>query len=420
MNKMKLLAIGAVAAATASVASAANIPVTIKWTGSSALRKATYAAVAKTLTNPKAAALGVAGTSADFSGRSQVVFTGDLPASNGVDTYNVTIQFAFAGSVGGVQVVDDSTLTSLPGNPYAPGSTYLNASNITTTSLVTVVGSGLTATVTGANSIPSAAYVSYAQAQVANSDSFQTTTPFNQNSLVEVDAGNLGVLAFYWVKGKNNPGIPAASYNAFTNFTTQNANSILANGAISMAMVTGNDADDAYRVLLVGRNNDSGTRLGTQAEAGYGFGFSAEKQYKLDSTSAPTTLAFVGDNGFASGGSVKDTLIANLTSTVKLSGKPAIFVGYVGEGDKAAAVTGGAVELRWNGVAYSDAAIRSGNYTFWTYGHTYFSPTATAEQQEVVNAIATKLQSDTVDLAGIKIDASFKAKRDLEGAVVYR
>jgi len=233
----------------------------VKITGSTAFRKATYFAICNSLNNPKAAFIGT--VTADLSGVTQAVIRGTLKSGTSAGQ-DVVYQLAWAGSVGGVQVLDDSSQTSIPGVSFAGGATWMKP-DITGGNTLTAVTVGASS-ITGATPIASgsAAFEAWSQPQVSNSDSFQSSTPWNSTVLKDTTRLRPAwAWSIHWVKGLKDPDIDAASsgaYERFTNFTQQQGPLLLVNGAVPLSQFTGNTADSAINVVLVGRNSDSGTR----------------------------------------------------------------------------------------------------------------------------------------------------------------
>jgi len=338
---------------------------------------------------------------------------------------DVVYQLAWAGSVGGVQVLDDSSQTSIPGVSFAGGATWMKP-DITGGNTLTAVTVGASS-ITGATPIASgsAAFEAWSQPQVSNSDSFQSSTPWNSTVLKDTNPtkAGVGVVDFHWVKGLKDPDIDAASsgaYERFTNFTQQQGPLLLVNGAVPLSQFTGNTADSAINVVLVGRNSDSGTRLGAEAETQSGFFQILEDNYYPTITAGSVTAMIDnGDAGQSSGGNIATALKTPITSGVKVGGKPFIMVGYLGKSDKNTATTGGAVELTYNGVSYTDTAVEAGQYTFWTYEHTYYLPTIGAGVQlDAINAFASQMQNTDATQSGIILTSMGTTSRQIEGGVV--
>jgi len=251
--------------------------------------------------------------------------------------------------------------------------------------------------------------------QVANltfSDTFQSTSVFNGTyqgvtyaGLIEAGGNQVGVVSFNWIASV---GCPAANIGVNT------AQWILAAGSAPVAMLTGNSADKVNGVYLVGRNQDSGTRLTTLAEVGYGVK-TPVIQYKVDSTSQieqyPIEIingissSTLGNSGYSSGG----TLCGFMTNSYTAAGGLSVgqsdgtfaastytgnnfLIGYAGTSDANGKTGGGLIKLAYNGVQSSTNGIAIGSYTFWGYEHLlYNNSVATTAAKSVASSLATAL-----------------------------
>jgi len=424
MKTMKLVSVSLLALACAGIASAQTL---VKVTGSTAFRKATYFAIIDSLNSPKAAAIGGDTTNNDMSGAARAIIRGTLKSgpSAGVD---VAYQLAWGGSVGGVQVVTQN-LSTIPGTSFTSAQTWLSATNTLTP--VSITGGKIQGWTEGA-----AAFDAASTADATNSDSFQSSTPFKSPVLVEENAagGGVGVVQFLWVKGRKHPDFSnSTSYEGLTNVTALQAQLLLAAGELPLSLFTGNASDIAYDVVLVGRNNDSGTRLDAEAEPGFGFGFGVENQYQpVISAGSITGISNVGDVGYASGGNVATALKTPIASGARDdAGNIFVFVGYVGKGDAGTAITGGAQALAYNGstyynnstATYNDAAIQNGAYTFWAYEHAYYRSSLTGVKKNALDLMSNTLRGGSLAVNGEPSQSgivltSMGVNRGIEGGVV--
>ena len=416
MKSLKVISASLLALAIAGSAFAANT--NLKMTGSTALRKATYAAIVRTL-SAGGHTVRVVSCDPNFNnkapdGAQQAVFVNDADDS---------VQMCLSGSVGGIETVvtgsDAATaIVTLGGDTsraWLTAKSYASISSgavIWPTVTVNAAGAFTYGAATGAsvnvNSVAGnlgqqsslAAYGSAGTPFDANStcsagasDSFQNSTAFDSvtwgSTLTDTP---IGTIAFAFCKGAQHPSVSAASYGRLTNISTQNAQALANKGYVDLAVITGNSADAGIDVVLVGRNSDSGTRLGVFAETAIGAVTAGASQYypvdangadASQSTSLLTNHHFVpvanNQSGYDSGAFVKQTL----TNPIAASGAygpggttsgagvhPFIEVAYVGAGDLAG------VTLTYNGVALSQANIISGTYTLWTTGHILYDPAA--------------------------------------------
>lgn len=254
------------------------------------------------------------------------------------------------------------------------------------------------------------------------------------------DYGIVGVVTFVWEKGKNSTGNPAstdagdAAWGRLVN-VTQPQMLVALGSTVNANFLTGNAADNTIPVAMIGRNAGSGTRVNTLLDTQYGVG-SSVSQFALNSTysgsgvltytvvpnnqaatypsvasslanttSYTTTPNFVSvaDDGYESGGGVSQCLSCDC------SGSEVITLGYLGLGDakaardgKAASGTnpaqpGGAVFLTLDGLAYNDAAVVNGTYSFWGHEHLYGNSGHTT----IIDNAAAKIKSGVAAVGGL-------------------
>lgn len=325
--KLKTTLIASAIAATA--ASSAQAQTVIDITGSTAGRTAVHTQILNLLSGTTLAWNG--GSSA--SGATRVIYKGTF------NTQPVIIRTYWSGSAAAVRDVSNS----VPLN-----NSYFATSTDTT--------SGPAPTGLQINSPSLAPASNDSISEIGFSDVFQSSTEFTTNPLVQQDA--VGVIPFKFFRNDgSNP--------ALTNMTPGLFRALYGNlGELQLSLFTGNAAHANVTVFAAGRDNLSGTRITALAETGAGV-FSSVNQYQgtVDSNGAIGSLTFVGDSGYNSGG-----LVATLLGGTYAGGP---IVSYLGASDWSNAVSGGAVELSFNGVtlgADSDK-IRNGQYTFWGYLH---------------------------------------------------
>ena len=252
------------------------------------------------------------------------------------------------------------------------------------------------------------------------------------------DYGVLGVVTFVWEKGKNSTPTSGdagdAAWNRLVNVTQPQMLVALAS-TINANFLTGNAADNAIPVAIVGRNAGSGTRVNTLLDVNYGvttgvnqFGLNstysgsgvltytvvANNQAATypsvasslgntsDYTTTPNFVA-VGNDGFESGGGVSQCLSCDLT------GSEVITLGYLGLSDAKAArdgksntaptpnQPGGAVFLTLDGLAYNDAVVVNGSYSFWGHEHLFGNSGHTT----IIDNAAAKIKSGIAAAGGL-------------------
>lgn len=418
---MKLLkSVLATAALAAFATSAAHAATTIRITGSTAYRTA--------VTNAIENIMGGAGNfeavyrDSDSGVTSEInakasIFKGNITGANNP----VTIKCFWSGSVGGVKTVAQS---------------------------LTLANSWIAdAELTGTNGVSHKASPTYDAAVTADitmSDTRQSTTKFTSPALT---ATRVGVVPFVWIKSNGAP-------SGLSNMTGLLARAVLSNPGVPLAQFTGNSADTTM-VLAVGRDQDSGTRVGAFAESGFGT-LTAPIQWKINGTGSVSNVELypaqtilgdsyaIGTSGYSGGGNVVAAL--NLTGSATAPvydtsagaiGDPAAllydgayYVGYVGTSD-AKSLTGhsqnvttgiftstGALQvLTYNGVQYSYANVKEGLYTFWTYEYIMWRSGLGSDGVTVGNALKNEILNNTASLSGIRV-GDMHASRTIEGGVV--
>jgi len=421
MKLVKSLAVGALALACVS----SSFATTVKVTGSTAYRKAVYAAIITQLgASTKAVYVGSA-----LNGANQAAFT------NGTDT----VIACFAGSVGGINWVSNGGNVA-PVAPFDPSygtainTAWIKASIASTGAAASVVSgqaTGGTAIGTKTSTVPVADWDVASTADFTMSDSLQASTPAADqvHPLVAAAGGNLGVVEFMFAKGTSG-NCPAASYARLTNMTALGFQNLASSGNVGLAAFTGNAADKNIQVVLVGRDADSGTRLAAAFETGINAVDAPFNQFlAFDSSANDVGLAGAGTiadiefaadvlSGYSSGSQVKNVLNAPVSATATNQGtaQQFVFVGYVGTGDKPASTS---QYLTYNGVAWDStgASTQLGQYTFWTYEQAYYLSSLATAKKTLVESIATAVKPLAASAGGVTT-ASMLATRAGEGQVV--
>ena len=396
MTKTALAAL--IAFAFAGIASAQT---TVRITGSTAFRAATATAIGNIL-NP-GYTYGYIG--ANLNGANQSTFVGTTKTGN----ISVIIKCSFAGSVGGVQTIAQQSPVVTTANPY-----------ISETNALTATGLVLTA--------GTATFDSPANADIAMSDTYQSSTAFTGTGYNTLADTVVGVVPFVWTKGAHSDTAVAASLATVTNITPLLARAILTGGA-PLSMFTGTVADSTVYVYAMGRDEDSGTRLTTFAESGFGV-FGSPIQYEATIASgainsiaayhAQTVLGIsysAGHSGYSSGGTLATTLNTPVAAAARdaLNSKFALFA-YFGVND-ANGVNGGANNLTYNGVAYSVAAVQEGRYSFWGYEHLMYRSTLTGNAKTVADQLAAQIKTTDATVSGVLL-STMHVSRVTEGAVI--
>lgn len=353
MKIKNILAIAAVAA----LAPVAMADVTINVTGATAFRSAASTAIKNSFTSVEYAYSG-----ASFSGAQYQIFKGAFPGITG----NTTIRTQWSGSVEGVRDVAQQNNIG-----FLPTSTTMNA--------------------TGTANAPTGSLDTSSPAQLAFSDVYASSTPYDNGSL---SGQPVGVIAFRIVANQG---------ATITNITSQQIRALANAGTQPLSLFTGN-ASDTKTVLFTGRNDGSGTRVSVFAETGIGYS-GVVQQWKATTSGTEPSLTIsalqlwptgdgtnasfiynadtIGNGGYVSGSSIATALGGSSTS-VQLKnaaggniGSPqnVVLVSYLGTNDSNNAVTNGAVALGYNGVTLgvnsggitTPELIQNGQYTLWGY-----------------------------------------------------
>jgi len=455
MKSLKAFTLSLATAAIA-MASAQAAPTVIHIVGSTAFRTGTSIAIIDTLAGTTAA--GGAGSGSVFAasdgsslaGASRQVFANGTIGTNGTAT--VIIETSWTGSLAGVvdltaqssaatflDAVNNATVqASVNGGQLntstdlytsetpAGGVALADANNTTTaTEIDLAMSDSVKSTIakelaTGTLSAPIGSFTTISALATAAGSSVITDAGTSNFAGGE---GDVAIAPFVWLVGHAPTGSTTTNYTAPSNINQQIARQLFTVGSVPQADFTGGNGttDLANYFYLVGRNEDSGTRIGSLSESQ--FGVTANTiQYQVgdDSTTANPTLTFpansalntepniswspAGHSGYSSGGNVASALEITPAATVTFtSGKASknsafsAFIGYTGLTDSASAVGGGATVLSYNGVAYSPAAVQDGSYTFWVYEHAYRVTNASGTILTTVNNIADNIFENDAD-----------------------
>jgi hypothetical protein len=312
---------------------------TVYMTGSTAMRSIVYSALTNAGTVFQAAPAvtvyqgGSTGNNAG-NGGNYMAFSGTLVGGSGT----TVLDCHWTGSEDGILGVCSNTLPAFNGTFIDP--TTLDGADH---------GTNLPTTVT--------APVNLAMADNAQKYS-RTKKPTLANN------AEVGVITFKWVR---NPGNWTGS-----NVTSSQIRQALG-GLCKLAVFSGNAADTSSYVYVSGRDNLSGTRVNAYGDSGFGI-FTIPSQIEVNASGvmqlSPNGL-YLDDFGFSSGGTLAGTLGASTVApdsdlaNTSAGNNGFSIIAYASTGDAATAVGKGAVELAYNGVPFSAAAVKEGTYTFW-------------------------------------------------------
>jgi len=393
MKAPKFLLAGLLALSVPGVARAQTV---VHITGSTAFRSAVHTAITQIL--EPGFVYGYSGTS--FTGASQAIFTG---TNNGI---NVIIKTSWSGSLAGIETVSQAV-------PSTVGTFLTNT----------------TPQSSGGSSGAAANYDPPLIPEVCMSDGFQYSSQYPYPQLT---AQTVGVVTFKFMVNSN--GYAAG----LTNMTPLLAQALWNHGSLPLSLFTGNASQSNILVYAIGRDPDSGTRKTAFLETGIQTFLSTPVtfvnvvQYQplnangvvnKANPGAVTSQVFwpaetvdnipfaTGDAGYSSGGDLAWAIRAV---------SPYIYVTYLGLSDSATAEAGSARELTYNGVAYSDAAVQNGLYTYWTFEQLDYLPsypTTDANGAAVANALAAQIISTNAAAVG-ELLSTMNVTRTQEGGRV--
>lgn len=304
------------------------------------------------------------------------------------------------------------------------------------------------------------------KADFAFSTNFQATSPFNglyegvtYNPVVQENVG-VSPLGFY-----ASPGFPAAG----ANITTQLAQLLYTNGAVPLALFTGDFTNDANKIVYaIGRNTDAGQRFGAYTEVGLGtstavrvwkpafstpqtvsgsitYGGVVGTQELWPAETVSAIFSPLGSGGFSSGALVAQHLTATLgpdaykgkyydsdtesNQFLYPNATAGYYVGYVTPGDAVNRILGGngvvpvanrGVALSYNGVALTDANVRNGKYTAWLYNRILKPQSGlTGIKLTFADALRDRIKNfDAPSGGGLIDDTTFKVRRTTDGGLV--
>jgi hypothetical protein len=435
MKLLKTLTVGLLAAASFGTASAAVT--TLHIAGSTAFRNGATAAIIDYLSSNLAPGSShvyalyssSSPTSTAILGAGAALFANGTVGTSGNAT--IVIETYWTGSLAGVVdvVADNNNTTSAYIDPSGLDSTALSAINASTGYATTSPyggGAGVASShITTSTGVPDVAFSDSYQGTIAKelaTGSFAsgTTSIGGYTSISALatacasgkiidsgtsanagGAGFVGIVPFQWVMGNVSD---SSVVSAVTNIGQQTARGLITNGYVPQSYLTGGSGtnDTSNYFYLVGRNEDSGTRIGALSESQFGVnnspiqfqvtGNPVSSLAKYPVTALNTEPGIVwnttGHSGYASGGNVASALEAteNSAALPAFTGQSSentggsYLIGYVGATDANSAIKAGGHALSYNGVpllSYNGttsenlAAVQNGQYTFWTYEHVY-------------------------------------------------
>ncbi len=402
---MKNKFIALMALISLAAAGTASATVTIRISGSTAFRASTVTAIKAVMSggSPQYAWQ----SSSSFTGANYHIFKGTVA---GIADPNVIVKCSWSGSVAGIKSVTTNQLL-----------TFLADATPTSTSPTTAAN--------GANVAAGNLTANEGAPVICMTDNYQGSTKYTTPTLT--DDTIVGVVPFKWVASF---GAPAS----LTNVNFQSVKQFLAAGYISGSMVSGNPANASdqvggFYIYAAGRDPLSGTRVGAFAESDYGVKSEAVQfrpktvasnivsEIEITPADPANDAINPGDGGETSGGNLADKMRYTTTNVVENSilgytGKM-VFITYLGLTDADRAIngtgsnttganSGGAKELTWNGVPYSQANVENGYYTFWNYEHIMVKsgqPNAAALRALLVPQIQASPGASGIALSGMRV-----------------
>lgn len=405
MKSPKILMAGLLALSTVGVAQAQTV---VHITGSTAFRTAVHTSITQIL-KP---GFTYAYVGSSFTGASEAIFTGTA-ITNSIP---VIIKTSWSGSLAGIETVSQAYPSTV--------STFLTNTTPQTTGGTSISS---TAAVFDGPTIP----------EVCMNDGYQYDSQYPNP---ELSGQAVGVVSFKFIKNHNAPA-------DLTNMTSLVAQALWVNGSLPLSLFSGVPADSNTLVFATGRDPDSGTRKTAFLETGVqSFDtalypttvlqyepMNASGQVNKNNAGAITSqvawpaetvdnISFgTGNAGYSSGGDL---------ATAMGQTSPYVYVTYLGLSDAATAegLNGGlGTDLTYNGVAFSDAAVENGQYTYWTYEFLSYnyssSPLApSANVKAVADYLAQTIQTQDLSYAtGLKVGENLSAMhvvRSQEGGIV--
>lgn len=369
MKANKIIAAGVL---TALLSTASFAQTVINVTGATAFRAASHAAIQNMMTEVEYAWTG----NQALSGANRAIFKGKI---NGED---YVIRTSWSGSGAGVEAL-------------------INQTPVQVLQLTTPVSS------TG-EAIANPNY-EVGVAKFGFSDVAQAAT---EHPAPALEATAVGVVPFMFVANKG--------ASSLTNITSQQFGGLYGVGAAPLSYFTGNANDSDTFVVSTGRASSSGTRITVLAETGYGISTPVQ-QYQVAVNEGENAGVILPENVelFAEEGNFgysSNSFIRDIVQRESVNGAPLV-LGYLTVSDAQAAIAGGAQEVTYNGVHYSEENVRNGSYTLWGYQQFFNVAGLNSQEQSfktsLINAIPANLNN-----AGISIPSMNAARDGGEGGQV--
>ena len=361
-NTTKLIATGFAAFTLAGAAYSQTTVVNI--TGATAFRSAANSSIIALLggSGTTEFAFDTTGGITSAGSTNRAIYRGTVPGITGT----VIVRASWSGSTAGIAAVAAGTAVQV----------------LKTTTAMSTAGTGFAAVAGDFETSPA----SFAFSDVAQAAS-TTLSPTLTGTTV-------GVVPFQFVANQS-----AWNHAGMTNMNDQIMKALYSTSEVTLKFFTG-AAADTKRVLAVGRNNSSGSRATVLGETQYGF-FNAVQQFQNNQTTqhngsgAIDRIDFAGNNGNSSNSFLANLMKGTSTAvdlydagTAYEDNVDCLLVTDLTQSDVLLAVADpdgvgpllGAKALSYNGVTYSEAAVKNGSYTLWGYQWLYQAPSITASE----------------------------------------
>ncbi len=422
MKHTKSLLVAALAVLSVGAASADTIYIT----GSTAFRKAANASI---------------GSYVDGKSAGSGIIFSDTTGANPVGATDIAWQYVTGGSTNYIVAHWSGSEGGIQNTAAPAGTKTYNYVNLATATLQSpasfATGVGIAGATNSGNVIATNGNIVMADTTQASS-LFKNT--YAGTTYTGLNGSQVGVVTFAWV-------VNSGANSGVTNMTSQNARAILTGGFVSAAMLTGSSSDTNDVLWLIGRDIDSGTRLTTLGETGFGTtkavkqyfigygGTTTNNVYLTPATSINGVTEVKGNAGYTSGsGSSASGLMYQIKNYGILASGTALtvdtnstantytggnyLIGYAGTGDCGKVSASPVRLLSYNGVPYSDGAVYNGQYTFWGYENLYYNAsTVTANTVTVATALISTLQGlptgngvGTLQNAGVPLSSMVVAR----------
>jgi hypothetical protein len=259
MKIAKIIAAGSLAAGLASLASASTVDIYVS--GSTAYRSQTVTAEESIA---QAGLTGGAVIATADNGTAGVTSDG-ISSIRGMDAHGNAIVFHnhFTGSVAGMcDLGNANTTLTFISDASTPNIGSANTTSVATDTTNFPEISMCDCAYTDAVQVLSGPGVNTAGKNAAKA--ITAAAPVDGGTLNGGPGGYVGSVDFEWLLGSTSG---PATQGTISNITQDVAEALLSSGQIDAAYVTGNTNDANSAIIMVGRNEDSGTRVLTQGES---------------------------------------------------------------------------------------------------------------------------------------------------------